>query len=69
MTAPKDGVALSIIIVSYNTCVITLACLESVYAFPPTVPFEVIVLDNASPDNSAEAIAAAYPQVDRKSVV
>lgn len=63
MTDPKPGVALSIIIVSYNTCAITLACLESVYAFPPAVPFEVILIDNASPDSSAEAIAAAYPQV------
>ena len=63
MNEPKDGVALSIIIVSYNTCAITLACLESVYAYPPQVPFEVILLDNASPDNSAATIAAAYPQV------
>ncbi len=61
---PKEGaIALSIIIVSYNSRDITLACLESVYAHPPEVPFEVILIDNASPDGSAAAIASAWPQV------
>ena len=53
---------LSIVIVSYNTKDMTLACLASVYA-QTKIPFEVIVVDNASPDGSAAAIAAAYPQV------
>ncbi|MBB5723635.1 hypothetical protein FHS72_003280 [Loktanella ponticola] len=53
---------LSIIVISYNTRDITLACLASVYA-ETTTPFEVIVVDNASSDGSAEAIAAAFPQV------
>ncbi|MEO9863467.1 MAG: glycosyltransferase family 2 protein [Yoonia sp.] len=52
---------LSIIIISYNTRDMTLACLASVYAQTQT-PFEVIVVDNASSDGSADAIAAAYPQ-------
>jgi GT2 family glycosyltransferase len=58
MTAP----ILSIIIISYNTRTMTLACIASVYAQTRT-PFEVIVVDNASSDGSAEAIAAAYPEV------
>lgn len=53
---------LSIVIISYNTREMTLDCLASVYA-QTTTPFEVIVVDNASTDGSAEAIAAAYPQV------
>lgn len=57
------AVDLSILIVSYNTRQVTLDCLRSVYAHPPRVPFEVILLDNASPDGSAEAIATAFPQV------
>jgi GT2 family glycosyltransferase len=58
MTAP----VLSIIIISYNTRAMTLACIASVYAQTET-PFEVIVVDNASSDGSAKAIAAAYPEV------
>lgn len=53
---------LSIIIVSYNTRDITLACLESVYAQTKATSFEVIVLDNASTDGSADAIAERFPQ-------
>jgi GT2 family glycosyltransferase len=57
MTAP----VLSIIVVSYNTREMTLACLRSLYAETQT-PFELIVLDNASTDGSAEAVAAEFPQ-------
>lgn len=52
----------SIIIISYNTREMTLACLASVYE-QTQAPFEVIVIDNASTDGSAEAIADAFPQV------
>src|SRR5688572_6894845 len=55
---------LSIIIVSYNTRDITLACLESVYAQTKRTSFELIVLDNASSDGSADAIAARFSQVN-----
>lgn len=57
MTAP----VLSIIIISYNTKQMTLDCIASVYAETKT-PFELIVVDNASTDGSAEAIAKAFPQ-------
>ena len=52
----------SIVIISYNTRDMTLACIRSVLAETKT-PHEVIVLDNASTDGSAEAIAAAFPEV------
>jgi GT2 family glycosyltransferase len=54
---------LSIIIISYNTREMTLGCLASVFQQTHDISFEVIVLDNDSQDNSAEAIAAAFPQV------
>ena len=60
---PKAGTPLlSIIVVSYNTREMTLACLESVYA-QTSCDFEVVVVDNASIDGSAEAIRQAFPQV------
>ncbi len=52
----------SIIVVSYNTREMTLECLRSVYAETKT-PFELIVVDNASTDGSAEAIAAEFPDI------
>ncbi|MEM9969493.1 MAG: glycosyltransferase family 2 protein [Pseudomonadota bacterium] len=59
MSAPE----ISIIVISYNTREMTLACLASVYAETRT-PFELIVVDNASTDGSAEAIAEAFPAAD-----
>ena len=53
----------SIVIVSYNTRAETLACLASVEAQTPSLSHEVIVVDNASPDDSAEAIREAFPDV------
>ncbi|WP_172300501.1 glycosyltransferase family 2 protein [Pseudoruegeria sp. HB172150] len=63
--ASSEAVAaptVSIIIISYNTWEMTLECLESV-ARETTVPHEVIVLDNASSDGSAKAIAEKFPDV------
>jgi hypothetical protein len=47
---------LSIIIVSYNARADLERCLASLHSPPPTVSFEVIVVDNASTDGSAEAV-------------
>lgn len=53
---------LSIIIVNYNTREMTLACLASVFAGLGDLSAEVIVVDNASTDGSADAISAAFPR-------
>lgn len=58
-----SDVDVTIIIVSYNTKQLTLDCLRSVYAETDGFDFEVIVIDNASSDGSAEAIASEFPQV------
>ena len=53
----------SIIIVSYNTEALTLQCLDSIFRYsyePYTI--EVIVVDNASKDNSVQLIQEKFPQ-------
>ncbi len=50
-------VDLSIIIVSYNTEELLKKCLESIFSQNRSISFEVIVIDNASTDGSAEAIS------------
>ncbi|MBE9640459.1 glycosyltransferase family 2 protein [Salipiger mangrovisoli] len=66
---PSDEAAgrapeLTVIIVSYNTRALTLKALETLYATTRLTRFHTVVLDNASSDGSAEAIAEAYPQVE-----
>ncbi|MGG1514071.1 glycosyltransferase family 2 protein [Paenibacillus oryzisoli] len=54
---------LSILIVNYNTCELTLKALRSVFASKSSFTFEVILIDNASMDNSVLKIFAEYPYV------
>jgi GT2 family glycosyltransferase len=54
---------LSIVIISFNTRLMTCASLRSVFKETQKYSFEVIVVDNASTDGSAEAIAREFPQV------
>lgn len=61
--ASGDAPELSIIIVSYNTREMTLACLRSVIEETRETSYEVIVVDNDSQDGSAEAIAAEFPEI------
>lgn len=61
LARPVDP-ALSIIVVSYNTRELTLEAIRSAHA-ETSSPFEMIVVDNASDDRSAAAIAEAFPGV------
>ena len=54
---------LSVLMLSWNTRELTLAALQSIYEHPPAGELEVVVLDNASSDGSADAIASRFPQV------
>lgn len=55
---------LTVIVVSYNTRDLTLACLETLFANTHDTTMRVVVYDNASADGSAEAVAARFPQVE-----
>lgn len=55
---------LSIIIVSYNTCQLTLETIESVYASNTTYSYEIIVVDNQSSDHSVEMVRSRFPRVN-----
>jgi N-acetylglucosaminyl-diphospho-decaprenol L-rhamnosyltransferase len=52
----------SVIIVSWNTRELTLGCVESVYRGAGDLEVEVVVVDNASSDGSAQAVGALFPQ-------
>ena len=53
----------AIVIVSWNTKGLLRKCLESVYAETKKYTFEIWVVDNDSPDNSAGMVAEEFPGV------
>lgn len=53
---------LSVLIVNWNTADLLCACLASIRRHPPSTPYEVIVVDNASSDGSAERVGREYPE-------
>jgi len=61
---PKDGpIDVSVVIVSFNTCEVLRACLVSVLGETAGLSAEILVVDNASSDGSAEMVAAEFPGV------
>jgi GT2 family glycosyltransferase len=54
---------LSIIIVNYKTPALVLDCLRTVYAGTGGISFEVIVVDNASGDDSERLVLEEFPDV------
>jgi asparagine synthase (glutamine-hydrolysing) len=54
---------LSVVIVNWNTRELVCACIASVGRHLAGVAHEIIVVDNASTDGSADAVAERFPQV------
>jgi GT2 family glycosyltransferase len=54
---------LSIIIVNYKSARLILDCLEHLYRDPVAASYEVIVVDNASGDDSKQLITSAFPGI------
>lgn len=63
--APELAVPeLTVIVVSYNTRDLTLACLRTLYATTQRTRFRCVLWDNDSKDGSAAAVAEQFPQVE-----
>jgi GT2 family glycosyltransferase len=54
-------VRLSIVIVSFNAADDLARCLESLHRSPPARPHDIVVVDNASTDGSAELVRRRWP--------
>ena len=54
---------LAIVIVSYNACADLEACLDALAVHPPATPHEIVVVDNASADGSAQVARARWPHI------
>ncbi len=54
---------LSIVIISYNSRAVLPACLDSIREHLGDANYETIIVDNASPDGTAEMIELNYPWV------
>ena len=55
------ALTLSIIILNWNTCALLRDCLRALGALPPD--WELIIVDNASTDGSADMVARDFPAV------
>lgn len=59
----RSTLDLSVIVASYSTRELLRECLESVFRHTQDVSFEVICVDDDSPDGSADMVAELFPQV------
>lgn len=56
-------VAVSIVIVNYNTFQLVFDCIKSILKHTAELEYEIIVVDNASEDGSPELIAKHFPDI------
>jgi GT2 family glycosyltransferase len=61
--AGKDSIVLSVIIATYNARDVLANCLRSIEMNPPRGSHEVIVVDDASADDTAAMVRKRFPQV------
>ena len=59
MSVPDSAADVSVVVVSYNAQALLLRCLASI----ANLPCEVVVVENASSDGSAEAVRDRFPNV------
>lgn len=56
--------AISVVIVSFNTKAVLRECLETLFRHTGGLGCQVLLVDNASKDGSADMVAAEFPQVE-----
>ena len=54
---------LSIILVNYNSRMAITSCLSAIFRSHPSLDYEVLVVDNASTDNSRQLLAEGFPRL------
>jgi len=59
----KDRPELSIIFVNWNSLDYLLECITSIYEHTPEIAFEIVVVDNASPDGGVGIVTEKFPRV------
>lgn len=57
------NIDVSILILNYNTCRLTMDCIKSVYDSETNYFYEIILIDNNSRDQSVEIISREFPGV------
>jgi len=62
-SSQSQEIKLSLVIVSWNTASYLRGCLQSIFRSAPESPFEVIVVDNASTDNTRSMVEKEFPSV------
>jgi N-acetylglucosaminyl-diphospho-decaprenol L-rhamnosyltransferase len=60
--AAPAGIAVSVCIANWNCLALLRRCLQSLFDHDQGVPFEVVIVDNASTDGAAEMVEAEFPQ-------
>lgn len=61
--APATVPSASVIVVSFNTCALLQRCLSQLDHACADLPVEIIVVDNASWDGSADMVAETFPHI------
>jgi GT2 family glycosyltransferase len=60
---PSVEIVLTIIMPCLNTRDVVADCLRSIYRNPPSEPFEIILVDQASKDGTSEMVRSEFPEV------
>ncbi|MEJ7587420.1 MAG: glycosyltransferase family 2 protein [Ferruginibacter sp.] len=59
----EQEIDVTVIIINYKTCSLTLDCIRSVFEKTANIHFEIIVVDNASGDECVAVLNEAFPAV------